>query len=299
MSSYHAYPKIYNVGHRIVSEIFSSECTIEEKIDASQFSACKINGVLKCRSKNKELDMDNPEKMFIPIVDVFKSIMPLMINGYTYRGEYASKPKHNVLAYDRIPKNFFIGFDINTEEECYMSYEEKNKEFERLGFETVPLLLKGKVDNLETLLELLEKTSILGGQKIEGFVVKNYELFGPDKKVLMAKHVSEAFKEVHKRDFKKSNPTKADILVLLAESYKTKARWNKSIQHLKERGEYTQSPKDIGVLIQEVQQDVKDECKDEIMEKLFGWAWPNIKRKIVAGLPEWYKEELLKGQFEK
>lgn len=95
------------------------------------------------------------------------------------------------------------------------------------------------------------------------------------------------------------NPTGKDIIGLLIEKYQTPARWQKAVQHLAERGELDNSPKDIGVLLKEVSLDVKKECEDEIKQALFDHAWKNISRGIVAGLPDWYKQELAKSAFEK
>lgn len=60
----------------------------------------------------------------------------------------------------------------------------------------------------------------------------------------------------------------------------------------------TNSPKDIGLLIKEVQADTMREEADNIKELLYRWAEPRISRAIIAGLPEHYKELLLKRQFE-
>jgi len=30
---------------------------------------------------------------------------------------------------------------------------------------------------------------------------------------------------------------------------------------------------------------------------IWKWAWPKISRKIGAGFPEWYKQQLLEKQF--
>jgi hypothetical protein len=157
----------------------------------------------------------------------------------------------------------------------------------------------GNVTEAGSLIDLLDRTSILGGQKIEGIVIKNYNRFGMDKKVLMGKFVSEKYKEVHAGAWRESNPTKTDIIQSLIVAYRTPTRWNKAIQHLRESGGLDGSPKDIGGLIKEVQNDVKAECKEEIMSALFGYAWPQIQRGIVSGLPQWYKDELMKNQFEK
>lgn len=35
-----------------------------------------------------------------------------------------------------------------------------------------------------------------------------------------------------------------------------------------------------------------EECKDEIVERLFAYAWPKIMKGITRGLPEWYKTQI-------
>lgn len=296
MSSWHSYPSIYALGHAALKELFADDVLVEEKIDGSQFSFGRFEGELKARSKGKELIIDAPEKMFAKAVEVIQSL-PLR-DGWTYRTEYLQKPKHNALAYDRIPSNHLIVFDINTDEETYLPYEEKAQEARRLGLEVVPSVFQGKIEGADSLMALLDCVSILGGQKIEGIVIKNYAKFGPDKKVLMGKFVSEAFKEVHKGEWRAANPTKADIIQSLVMAYRTPARWNKAIQHLREAGTLEGTPRDIGGLIKEVQADIFKECQDEIKEALFSYVFPMIKRSAVAGLPEWYKEQLAKSQFE-
>ena len=78
---------------------------------------------------------------------------------------------------------------------------------------------------------------------------------------------------------------------------RTEARWSKAIQHLRESGELTNSPRDIGGLIKEIQRDTLDECDDIIKDMLMSYAVPKISRGIIAGFPEWYKEQLMKEQF--
>jgi hypothetical protein len=295
-NSWHSYPSIYALGHRYLTELFFDDVQVEEKIDGSQFSFGRIDGELRARSKGAQINIDYPEKMFAEAVDVVKSLD--LHDGWTYRAEYLKKPKHNVLAYDRTPVKHLIIFDINTNQETYMSYEEKAAEAARLGLEVVPFIYHGKIASPEELLKHLDRVSILGGTKIEGMVFKNYNRFGQDKKALMGKYVSEAFKEVHESEYKKENPQSGDILQSLRDSYKTEARWHKAVQHLSERGELTDTPKDIAALLKEVHEDIKKECADEIKEKLYRWAISHILRSSVGGLPEWYKEQLMKKQFQ-
>ena len=297
MTSWHSYPKIWALGHSAITELLWDEVTVEEKVDGSQFSFGVFNGELKVRSKGKEIYLDAPEKMFNNAITTVLELKDKLTEGYTYRAEYLQKPKHNVLAYDRIPNKHLIIFDISPAQETYLSYEEKKAEADRLGLEVVPLLFKGKIDIPEHLVELLETKSILGGQKIEGFVIKNYKRFGVDKKVLLGKYVSEAFKEVHAGEWKEANPGQNDIIQKLVLTYKTPARWDKCIQHLKERGELENSPRDIGKLLKEAHVDTKTECEQEIKEVLFAWAWPKIARSMGHGFPEYYKKKLLQDQF--
>jgi hypothetical protein len=70
------------------------------------------------------------------------------------------------------------------------------------------------------------------------------------------------------------------------------------VQHLREAGQLQGAVQDIGPLIQEIPRDVEKECKPEIMEALWKWAWPHIKRAVTRGFPEWYKEKLLEKAFE-
>lgn len=298
MTSWHSYPKIFNLGHSALADLLLDPVTVEEKVDGSQFSFGRFGEELKCRSKGQQIVIEKPEALFTKAVETAQALFPILRDGWTYRAEYLQKPKHNALAYDRIPARHLILFDISPSEEVYLTYAEKKVEADRLGLEIVPLMFEGMVTSADQVFGFLDRVSCLGGQKIEGVVLKNYKRFGPDKKVLLGKHVSEEFKEVHKRDWKSSNPLAGDVLQLLCDQYHTKARWNKAIQHLKERGEIDGTPRDIGKLLTEVQSDIRAECESEIKEQLFKWAIPKITRAAIAGLPEWYKDRLVEKQFE-
>jgi hypothetical protein len=303
MSSWHTYPQVFNLGHKAVADLLLDPVVVQEKIDGSQISFGVFHGTeyegLRVRSKGSEINVMAPEKMFLAGVEALKERHHLLRPGWTYRGEYLAKPKHNVLAYDRIPNGHIILFDINVGQESYLNPYDIEVEARNLGFEAVPLLHIGRLTGIERLRELLGMVSVLGGQKIEGVVIKNYARFGLDKKALMGKFVSEAFKEVHSAEWKNANPTSRDIMDLLAAEYRTPARWAKAVQHLREAGRIEDSPRDIGALFKEVPEDVLKEEEEAIKAKLFAWAWPHLRRSLTAGMAEWYKEELMKLQFER
>ncbi len=71
----------------------------------------------------------------------------------------------------------------------------------------------------------------------------------------------------------------------------------KAVQHLREAGKLEGSPRDIGLLIEEVRRDIEKECRDEIEAILWKWAWSDVSRLVTRGLPEWYKNLLLEKQF--
>jgi hypothetical protein len=293
----HSYAEVFSLGHRAIENLFLDEVEITEKIDGSQISWQVTDGFLQVRSKGKEMIPGYVENMFNKAVETIKEIAPLLKNGWTYRGEFLQKPHHNALAYNRVPKGNIILFNIDRGEEDYLDYAVMCLEARRIGLEVVPLLYRGIVNNLEMLKSFLEKESILGGQKIEGVVAKNYQRFGKDKKILAGKLVSEEFKEVHSKEWRKQNPTKGDLIQNLIMTYRTEARWRKAVQRLKEDGVLTNSPQDIGGLMEEVQRDIEKECHEEIAEALYKTAIKHIKRGVTAGLPLWYKQELAKSQF--
>lgn len=297
MTSWHSYPKVYNLGHRALTALFDGPVIIEEKVDGSQFSFGRFDGELKLRSHGRELYEPAIDAMFRGAVDAVKELD--LHDGWTYRGEVLARPHHNILAYDRVPKGNVILFDINTAEETYLPYDRVYAEAERIGLEVVPLLGGGVSPRFDAdyLLSLLATTSILGGQTVEGIVVKNYTQFGVDGKVVMGKFVSESFKEVKGGEWRKANPTTNDQVEAIIERYKTPARWHKAVQHLHENGGIEESTRDIGPLLKEVHDDLEAECADEIRELLFKHFWPKIARGVAAGFPEWYKEQLLQLQF--
>ena len=296
-----SYPSIFNLGHKMVMDLLTGPVYVQEKVDGSQFSfGVDEQGHVVTRSKGADIFLEMANKLFKGAVEYVHSIQDRLTPGYTYRGEVLYRPKHNTLAYGRVPRHNVVIFDINTGEECYMVYEDVVREAERLDLETVPLLYTGMVESTDKIKSFLETPSFLGGQKVEGVVIKpvGYGLFGLDKKVLMGKYVSEAFKEIHGGEWRKNNPSNNEIVEKVALLYKTPARWNKAIQHLRDAGQIEDSPRDIGKILKEIHQDVLKECAKYIKEELFKAAWPKIGRIITAGFPEYYKQQLMDKQFQ-
>lgn len=294
-TSWHSYGKIYGVGHAAVRDIWMKTITIEEKIDGSQFSFGVIEGRLRIKSHHQDIsDIVGPWGLFTEAIAYVRElhVKGLLIPGWTYRGEVIQKPKHNKLEYERCPKHNIIGFDVATAEEQYLGYVDKVAAFGKLDLECVPYYYYGIISNPDTVKTMLDRRPLLGGRLIEGIVIKAYGVFGEDKKTLMAKYVSEAYKEV-----KPAEGTGKDFLWEMIEKYRTEARWDKAIQRLREEGKLLNEARDIGPLVGAIVADLKEEEGEAIKDAFFHKYWPHLGRGCTGGFAEYYKRKLLEGSF--
>lgn len=297
-----AYPKILNFGQPYIKDIFDGEVTVEEKLDGSQTSWLNFNGDLIFRSKGKIQQIECPDKLFSQGIEYLKSIIHKIPENIQLYAEYLKSPKHNVIAYDRIPKNHFMLFGIvdkNTQ-----TFISDRGELERyadlLEIDPVPLIYKGRIESAEQLKNFLNRDSFCGGAKIEGVVVKNYNknliLGGQVIPIMCGKYVSEAFKEVHQRTWKKENTGKGKWETF-KDGYKTEARWLKAIQYLRDSGELELNPKDIGKIMKRINIDIIEEEKEVIKDFLWKEFGSEVLKSATRGVPEFYKEWLLNQNF--
>lgn len=300
----HSYPKVYALGHPAIEHLMDGTVYVQEKYDGSQFSwAWDEDGRLHARSKGTTQygGSDNrtePDGIFEKAVGYVRSLEPVN-PGVIYRAEAFAKPKHNTLAYDRAPENGLVLFDVEVDPNKYLTPYQLADVAAGFGIEAARFIVDAPGDDIsiDALKLWLEDESTLGGPKVEGVVIKNYDRFGRDGKILAGKYVSEAFKEKHKREWKGANPSQGDIVQNLIDSLNTEARWRKAVQHLRDDGALEGSPRDIGPLMKEVKRDTVAEEKEWIAGKLLEWAMPKISRALGSGLPEWYKAELAESQF--
>jgi len=294
------FAKIFHLGHRNIKDIWNSTVEITEKVDGSQFGFGKINGEVVCRSRGRMIDMDNPDKLFEKAVEQVQRISKDLPDNYAFYGEYLQRPKHNVIKYDRVPKNHIMLFGLQdlVFKDFKYDYGQLEMWANIFSFDCAPVLTPCKSDTYFD--ELLKKDSYLGGSKIEGFVVKNWtkavmlydQIWWP----MSGKYVSEAFKERNSKAWSDKKPK--NNWEAYKESYRAEARWEKAVQHLRENGNLQGAPEDIGALIKEVHRDIIEEDEDEIKEKLWKLFGKDLTRAASRGLPEWYKRKLAEGGIE-
>lgn len=295
------FPKIWALGHKNIQDIFSGYVELTEKIDGSQFVwGFDKDGTYFARSKGVMIDLDNVTDLFQPVVEWSRNLgLGTDCPNTVFYGETLKTPKHNSLAYNRIPKNHFILFGVaDYAGETFCQIHSTLEEYaDRLGCEAVPLLYSGEGASFEMVEELLGKESILGGPEAEGIVVKSYRdyMIGGQWIPLMAgKFVTEKFKEVHGKNLEyKSGKHKTAVLF---DRYKTEERWAKAVQFMRDNGDLLGEPKDIGGIMKRVNQDVEEECMQEIKDALWDIYRKDFIKNSTHGLPQWYKEQIAKGE---
>ncbi len=298
------FPKIFEIGHHAIENLFQGEVEITEKIDGSQFSfGVAADSRIVMRSKGKELFFENPEKLFEVAIDWVRnneaSIRKLGPGCFVY-GEFLRIPKHNVLAYERVPRNNIVVFGVRERQNLVSDYKRIQEVAASLNLETVPLLDTTTIGSFDDFKKYLAWESFLGGTVLEGIVVKNYHQYctlSDFNWISMGKFVREEFKETHAEQW--GHISGKNWFDEMKETLRTEARWQKAIQHLKERGELTESVQDIGKLLAEIERDFVEEEKERVKGILWKHQSPEILRHIKRGAPEWYKEWLAKKGFEK
>jgi hypothetical protein len=292
------YGKIVQLGDPLVKDIFDGEYVIEEKLDGSNFRF----GIGKDGKRyfgSKEVNYTDerpPDKMFARAVEEANKILDKFAldrgDGDTiFICEYLQSPKQNTLSYGRVPKNHLMLLDVYVDGELLHPISKEDMA-EKLDMECIPMLDKRITPiTMEELERFLETESVLGKEKIEGIVIKNYNkrfiAYGKGH-VYMAKYVKDEFKERNAKEWNQGVPLSEQVL----QKFPKEPRWEKAVQHLKERGESEGNMRDMARLAPEIETDLEAECKEEIKEFLWGRFRHEIVRGYRHGLAEWYKKKL-------
>lgn len=250
------------------------------------------------RSKGASLYPDGSvQDLFHPSVNHVLSVQHLLPLGSVFYAETLKSERYNTLKYNRIPKNNIAIYGITDfERTAGEDFSELRYLADRLDVETVPARGLHKFTDIKQVAALIDRESEYGGCQQEGIVIKDYsrpmeytEMVYP---FTVLKFVSEKFKEVHAKKNPDWTPDKSKLEMLL-ERYKAEARWEKAVQRLKEKGEYTGEPRDIGPLIKEIHLDLVEEEKENFKDALYDIYQKDWKNVATQGMPEWYKSDYL------
>lgn len=293
-----SYPKILPLVGKYFDLIKGQKVEVTEKIDGSAFAFGKDpEGNLYMRSKGAALYPDDRvQDLFRPAVEHVLSIQHLLPFDMVFYAETMKSERHNTLKYDRIPKNHIALYGITDfERTTGEDYGELLYWANKLDVEAVPTYGLVQAESIEQIAEMIDRPSAYGGCQQEGIVLKDYSrpmrYAGMVYPFTVLKFVSEKFKEVHA-----SNPDwtpNKSKLELLLERYKSEARWEKAVQHLKERGEYQGEPRDIDKLMKEIHSDLVTEERENFKEELYQIYQKDWKNVSTRGMPEWFKGDYL------
>lgn len=297
-----SYTKILTLGSSYTENALVGSVSIQEKVDGSLF-AFGINeqGTVVYRSKGVAVTKEVHANMFdkaVEFLDRNSFLWNLQAFGekdiYFYC-EFLNSPKHNVLHYDRTPKNNLVLFDV-LQDGKWQDYETILNYANDLEIDAIPQFYVGEA-NREKIAELLTTPSYLGREITEGVVIKNYGqniILGGNVFPLFTKYVRESFKERHVVEWKDKKSAAGDVNQYIA-SFGTEARWQKAVIHLRESGLLVNAVQDIAPLINEVKRDLIEEEQENIKNFLFKLYIDDITRHSIRGLPQWWKNKLLEN----
>ena len=281
---------------------------VEEKIDGAQISwIVNEAGELSIFGRHDFVDLDNPPTQYRQTVERLQSLVgtDLLTPGLIYRGEVVSKPKAVTLAYDRAATHGVLLWDVQfASNGQYLMPNNKQATADLIGLECAPTLHNGSVD-MEILMGLLQTAKpLLGGEYIEGVVLKDATNWSPDRQ--FAKYVSDRFLESHLGEKWNQHVSGKEMVQSLASAVTTPARLTKILHEMKDDGMIDGTLKDIGPLCTRVRNDVVDE-ETEALHRQLNWYWADrplaLHKENDALIAEiltscntivalWYKEQL-------
>ncbi len=233
---------------------------------------------------------------------------------YTYHGEAVCSTRHNVAKYDRVPRYYFIIYDITNRNGTWLGPSSLGAEVARLGLEMTPILAWGgfgsaNLDDplspyvecqqlIETILAGTRK-SILGGMP-EGVVLKHPGFINEKGKTVATKlkYVTPAFREAHAMKNKGEQATPESAVQEVGKAYSVGARFYKAVQHARDAGELKFDVTDAVKLKERLDDDFERERKPEAMNYLWAELAPHVKRACRTGFDEWYREYLAAMEVE-
>ena len=202
-----------------------------------------------------------------------KELTPKLTPGWTYRGEYLSKPKHNSLVYSRIPEKHVILFDINTGHEQYLPYDDVVVVAIHLGLEVVPWRkVSTDLEALDAERDLPSEVAVRRGitlpREREGVVLRPLvEMTLNNSERVIVKHKGDKFRETAK-----PRPVvDADKLAVLTQAQEIADEWvtGERLRHVLSKIELDGKVADMvvtSVVIAAMVEDIYREGRGEIVE---------------------------------
>jgi len=231
---FHKYPKIRILGDLENKGILEGDIIIEEKMDGANFRFMFRDDRIIWGSRSRSIGDSNQDigGSWRLCVELIKSkVKPRQLGEFKGLLFFGECMVAHSMAYDweRIPR--YLGYDIyDIKGENFLDYATKYAIFQELGLEMVPLVASHDENHKVSQEDLVIPQSEYVDAQAEGIVIKNY------KKQLMAKMVTDTFKEKNALTFGGSKKHAQDDTNFFVLAYCTNARIDKIIFKLLDEG---------------------------------------------------------------
>jgi RNA ligase len=200
--TFHKYPHLERLGHDEVEGILSGRVYVFPKLDGTNGSVWydPYKSQVMAGSRNRVLSVENDNAGFCSFVNTNPDIQAFMSAHPNLRlfGEWMVP--HSLKTYqDSVWRRFFI-FDVMDEDNNFIPYDDYRPILRGFGLDMVPPMSVFNNPSPDMILEQVKKNIfyIKDGHGIgEGIVAKNYNWVNERGRIVWAKVISNAFKEVH------------------------------------------------------------------------------------------------------
>ena len=297
---------------------------IEEKLDGSQLSFTLNNkgDEIEFYCRNKRVDKNN--STFSKATTMLQVLKSKLNPNLIYHGEAICKLRHNTVSYDRMPKYYWIMYDIQLKKDKTFLNRQLIEHIatNELNIEIVPILQQGTKESSESpimvaqrLIDEIESgklTSYLGGTP-EGIVLKHPRFEHTDGKFTSTKIklTTEKFKEAHFSKKPKELNTPTDFCEWLGSQFNTEARFHKAYQHCRDRNQLQlnntnnddnnsknhlkkveqQKNRDITLMLKDLDDDFNDEWEEIIKQYLWSEYSEQIRKAARKDFTKWLRKE--------
>lgn len=291
------YPKIKEFGSEDISRLQADGSVfIEEKLDGANFRFEVKDDEFVFGSRNVE-GLGNNKEQFKPAVTCIEDrvepngVVQVMDekfghHNFTFFGECMTR---HTLDYDWDKIDGIVMFDIyNEEEEKFITFVEKQDVFDKLGFDTAPLITI--VDKV-TREDLTIPESEYRDGKAEGIVLKNYNTQEFSKKR------ADEFFEKNDNAFGKPKTRATNDSEKFVSKYVTNARIEKIIYKIRDEYNRDIEMKIIPQLMDTVYKDIWEEEWDEIIWNNWELNFKEIRNMIGTRCEEVLRQVINKESF--
>ena len=268
------YTKIHRIGHAETVEFFNfdDEVFVEEKVDGANFQFSLVGTPtpgtdlpIRYGSRNRPVDRGNNQ--WLATIEAIETALTGKVSAlnpnYIY---FLEAMKAHTIQYDWDNTPSILGIDIYDIETCqYIHYDKKIINFKALGIETVPLVWRGALSdiNVKEIQKMIPKSKYYDGEA-EGIVAKIYDRVNRYGRALFVKVVTEDFAEKNSEWHKKQRKGKKLLPVVpphqqVVAEYATPARIRKCALKIATEKSVDIGMEMIGDLIKLVSEDILTE----------------------------------------